>query len=66
MTLTVAPRCSGGSRLPTSWYELDSAVGPNDTSSLVIRSRSAMQFAARMVGSCARHAPFGLPVVPDV
>ncbi len=29
-----------------------------------MRSRSAMQFAARMVGSCARQAPFGFPVVP--
>ena len=66
MTLTVAPRCNGGSRLPTSWYELESAVGPNDMSSGVMRSRSAMQWHARMVGSCARHAPFGLPVVPDV
>ena len=41
-------------------------VGPNETSSARIRSRSPMQRAARIVGSCARQAPFGLPVVPEV
>src|SRR5262249_52423559 len=66
ITHTSPPRCRVGSRLATRWYELDRAVGPKLTSEAWMRRRSAMHRVARNVGSCARHAPLGSPVVPDV
>lgn len=49
-TWMVQPRCSGGSRLPTNWYELDKAVGPNDGVVRLLahrRHRGARQRASR-------------------
>ena len=66
MTQLVPPAWRTGSRLATSWYELDSAVGPRLTSLERMRRRSAMQRVARIVGSWARQAPFGRPDVPEV
>ena len=66
ITHAVPPACRTGRRLATSWYELDSAVGPKLTSRERIRRRSAMQRVALIVGSWARPAALGGPDVPDV
>ena len=64
--LDIEPSANSASPAPSKASAVASDGAPNESSAPVIRSRSAMHFAARIVGSCARQAPFGLPVVPDV